>query len=56
MLSGSLRGRGGGGEEWEGLLCRETERERENQHLACQRHAKTFTIIVISISSIWLSS
>ena len=31
MLSGSLRGRGGGGEEWEGLLCWETERERERK-------------------------
>ena len=34
MLSGPLGGIGGGGEEWEGLLCRETERERENQHLS----------------------
>ena len=35
MLSGSLGGRGGGGggKEWEGLLCRETERERNDQHL-----------------------
>ena len=33
MLSGSLGGRGEEGEEWEGLLCRETERQRENQHL-----------------------
>ena len=33
MVSGPLGGRGGGGEEWEGLLCRETERERENQYL-----------------------
>ena len=35
MLSGPLGGRGGGvGEiEWEGLLCRETERERNDQHL-----------------------
>ena len=32
MLSGPLGGIGG--EEWEGLLCRETERERENQHLS----------------------
>ena len=34
MLSGPLGGRGGGGEEWEELLCRETERERENQQLS----------------------
>ena len=34
MWSGPLGGGGGGGEEWEGLLSRETERERENQHLA----------------------
>ena len=33
MLSGPLGGRGGGGEELEGLLCRETEREREDQQL-----------------------
>ena len=36
MLSGHLGGIGGGGEEWEGLLCRETERERENS--TCQLH------------------
>ena len=34
MLSGPLEGIGEGGEEWEGLLCWETERERENQHLS----------------------
>ena len=34
MLSGPLGGRGRGGEECEGLLCRETEGERENQHLS----------------------
>ena len=33
MLSGPLGGRGGR-EEWEGLRCWETERERENQHLS----------------------
>ena len=32
--SESLGGRGERGEEWEGLLCQETERERENQHLS----------------------
>ena len=34
MLSGPLGGTGGGGEEWEELLCWETEREGENQHLS----------------------
>ena len=34
MLSGPLGGRGEGGEEWEGLRCWETERERDNQHLS----------------------
>ena len=34
MLSGPLGVRGGGGEEWEGLLCWETEREIDNQHLS----------------------
>ena len=43
MLSGPLgeeegEGRSGrrgvGGEEWEGLLCQETERERENYQLS----------------------
>ena len=33
MQSGPLGGRGGGGEEWEGLHCWETERERENHQL-----------------------
>ena len=34
MLSGPLGGRRGEGEEWEGLLCHETERERENHQLS----------------------
>ena len=34
MQSGSLGGRGAGGEEWEGLRCWEIERERDNQHLS----------------------
>ena len=33
MVSGTLGGRGGGREEWEVLLCQETEREMENQQL-----------------------
>ena len=49
-MSGPLGGRGGGGEEWEGLLCRETERERENQQLS---NVETFTII---LTSIWSNS
>ena len=35
------------GEEWEGLHCWDTERERENQHW--QLHVEIVTIIVISI-------
>ena len=54
MLSGSSEGRGRGGEEWEELLCRETEREGRTS--TSQLHVETFTIIIISISSIWLSS
>ena len=34
MLSGPSGGRGEGGEEWEGLFCLETERERKNHHMS----------------------
>ena len=49
MLSGPLGGRGGGGEEWEGLLYWEMkEKERTS---TWQLHVETF----ISMSSIWPS-
>ena len=45
MWSGPLGVRGGGGEEWEGLHCWETERERENHQLSTA--VEIFTIVII---------
>ena len=47
MLSGPLGGRGMGREEWEGLLCRETERDGRTS--SWKQNAETFISIVIHI-------